>query len=73
MPPETKPDAALVKHTYIVQEETWIGPHLKEEGEEVQMTELEAKYYVPHVLKKKSATTKADAAGTGSDAKGAKK
>lgn len=42
------------KHTYVLQRSSWIGPHLKAEGDEVEMTETEAKYYVPHILVKKA-------------------
>ena len=51
---ETTIDQARVKHTYVLQCECWIGPHLKGKGDEVEMTEAEAQYYVPHVLQKKS-------------------
>ncbi|WP_224825594.1 hypothetical protein [Cognatishimia sp. MH4019] len=49
-----KPDPKLQKHDYVLQTNSWIGPHLKEKGDVVQMTDDEARYYVPHVLQKKS-------------------
>ena len=55
-----KPAPNLVKHTYVLQCNSWIGPHLKKEGEEIEMTETEAQYYTPHVLKKKSDEHTAD-------------
>jgi hypothetical protein len=55
----TKPDPKLAKHTYVLQTTSWIGPHLKKEGDAVEMTEAEAQYYVPHVLQKKSDTRSA--------------
>lgn len=58
--PATKPDPKLVKHTYVLQRASWIGPHLKQKDDEVEMTEAEAQYYVPHVLKKKSEARSAD-------------
>lgn len=51
---DTQTDQAKVKNTYVLQCESWIGPHLKEQGDEVDMTEAEAQYYVPHVLQKKA-------------------
>lgn len=57
--PATKPDPKLGKHTYVLQCSSWIGPHLKQKDDEVEMTEAEAQYYVPHVLKKKSETRSA--------------
>lgn len=47
---KTNTDANGAKLTYEVQQETWLGPHLRKAGEKVQMTAEEAKYYVPHVL-----------------------
>jgi|GEM_PF-4783530 len=47
------------KKTYVVQTATWIGPHLKQVDEEVEMTEEEARYYVPHILKLKEDEAKA--------------
>ncbi len=60
--PATKPDPKMVKHTYVLQRASWIGPHLKQKDDEVEMTEAEAQYYVPHVLKKKSETRSASEA-----------
>ncbi len=51
--PATKPDP-LAKRTYVLQRSSWIGPHLKQKDDEVEMTEAEAQYYVPHVLKLKA-------------------
>lgn len=55
----TKPDPKLTKHTYVLQTGSWIGPHLKKKDDEVEMTEAEAQYYVPHVLQKKADTRSA--------------
>lgn len=49
------------KKTYTVQEDAWFGPVFKEKDDEVQMTEAEAEYYVPHVLKLKTEPTQANA------------
>ncbi|KPN64254.1 hypothetical protein SAMN04488527_101255 [Aliiroseovarius crassostreae] len=55
---KTKTDPKLVKHTYVFQVQTWWGPHLKEEGDEIDLTQDEAKYYEPHTLKKKKTDAK---------------
>ena len=71
------PDTQSTKtQTYVVQTTTWIGPHLKQPADEVEMTEAQAQYYVPHILKPKAepepepgsdtkSTTKSAAKSTG--------
>ena len=45
---------------YEVLVKTWIGPHLKEKGDQLSMTEAQAKYYVMNgILARKKPEDKA--------------
>lgn len=51
--PEPKQNEKQNEKTYTVLEDAFFGCVFKEEGSEIKMTETEAEYYVPHILKLK--------------------